>query len=224
MRRPVIAGNWKMYKTQAETRVFFEAFQPARRAFEALRHRRRAALHRACRGGRSRARHCHRHRRAEYSLGEAKAHLPAKFPRRMIVDAGCSVVIIGHSERRQYFGETDESVNRKTKAALAAGLTPIVCVGETLDRARGAICTESVLQAPIRGRLRRVDPCRVLAYSDCIRASVGDRHGAHGHAGNCRGSAPVSSGFASQPNSRPDQAPRFGSSTVEASSPITSRD
>jgi triosephosphate isomerase len=50
---------------------------------------------------------------------------------RMVADTGCRAVIIGHSERRQYFGETDESVNRKLKAALAAGLTPIVCVGET---------------------------------------------------------------------------------------------
>ncbi len=51
----------------------------------------------------------------------------------MILDAGCSFVIIGHSERRQYFGETDAGVNLKTLKALAAGLRPIVCVGETLD-------------------------------------------------------------------------------------------
>ncbi len=50
----------------------------------------------------------------------------------MLVEAGCRAVIIGHSERRQYFGETDESVNQKVKAALAAGLTPILCVGELL--------------------------------------------------------------------------------------------
>ena len=51
----------------------------------------------------------------------------------MILDAGCKWVIIGHSERRQYFGETDESVKQKTVAALAAGLKPIVCIGETLQ-------------------------------------------------------------------------------------------
>ncbi len=51
----------------------------------------------------------------------------------MILDAGCKWVIIGHSERRQYFGETDESVKQKTAAALAAGLKPIVCIGETLE-------------------------------------------------------------------------------------------
>jgi triosephosphate isomerase len=50
----------------------------------------------------------------------------------MLKDAGCSFVIIGHSERRQYFGETNEGVNKKAKAALAAGLLPIVCCGETL--------------------------------------------------------------------------------------------
>ena len=51
----------------------------------------------------------------------------------MLSAAGCKYVIIGHSERRQIFGETDEMVAKKTKAALAAGLTPIVCVGETLE-------------------------------------------------------------------------------------------
>ncbi len=60
---------------------------------------------------------------------------------RMLVEAGCGGVIIAHSERRQFFGETDETANRKVKAALAAGLTPILCVGETLaQREAGEIC------------------------------------------------------------------------------------
>ena len=71
---------------------------------------------------------------------------------RMLADAGCRAVLIGHSERRQYFGETDESVNRKVKAALEAGLTPIVCVGESLAE-REAHLTHSILKRQFEGGL-----------------------------------------------------------------------
>ncbi|MGE5309042.1 MAG: triose-phosphate isomerase [Deltaproteobacteria bacterium] len=70
----------------------------------------------------------------------------------MIKDAGCSYVIIGHSERRQYFCETNETVNKKLKAALAAGLTPIVCVGETLAE-REANKTFAVLEDHVKNGL-----------------------------------------------------------------------
>lgn len=70
----------------------------------------------------------------------------------MIKDAGCTHVIIGHSERRQFYGETDETVNRKTKAALAAGLTAIVCVGEHLAE-REAGNAESVVSGQLSGGL-----------------------------------------------------------------------
>jgi len=71
---------------------------------------------------------------------------------KMLKDAGCSFVIIGHSERRQFFGETNESVNKKLKAALAIGLTPIVCVGEVLKE-REAGKTLDVLKDHIEGAL-----------------------------------------------------------------------
>ena len=132
MRRPVIAGNWKMYKTRGETRAFFEAFKPlvagshhceivVAPPFTAI-----DAAVEATRGGAIAiaAQNMHWEREGAFT-GEISA--------RMLVDAGCRGVIIGHSERRQYYCETDESVNRKTKAALAADLTPIVCVGETLS-------------------------------------------------------------------------------------------
>jgi triosephosphate isomerase len=68
----------------------------------------------------------------------------------MLVEAGCGYAIIGHSERRQYFGETNETVLKKTKAALAAGLTPIVCIGEMLaDREAGN--TEKVIEEQFKG-------------------------------------------------------------------------
>lgn len=70
----------------------------------------------------------------------------------MLKDAGCSYAIIGHSERRQFYGETDESVNKKTKAAIAAGLTAIVCVGEHLSE-REAGNAEPVVKTQLTGSL-----------------------------------------------------------------------
>ena len=71
---------------------------------------------------------------------------------QMLVEAGCRYVIIGHSERRQFFGETDETVAKKTKSALAAGLTPIVCIGEMLEHREGGrteqICRTQFLGGP----------------------------------------------------------------------------
>ena len=151
MRRPVIAGNWKMYKTGAETRAFFEAFRPLVAAskncdiviappFTAL-----AAAVEAARGSAIgiAAQNLHWEREGAFT-GEVSA--------RMLVEAGCSGVIIGHSERRQHFGETDESVNRKTKAALEAGLAPIVCVGETLAEREGNL-TQAVLKRQFEGAM-----------------------------------------------------------------------
>jgi triosephosphate isomerase len=71
---------------------------------------------------------------------------------KMLVAAGCRYVIIGHSERRQFFGESDAGVNRKTRAALQAGLTPVLCVGET-EKERGAGQTFSVLDKQIKNGL-----------------------------------------------------------------------
>jgi triosephosphate isomerase len=85
----------------------------------------------------------------------------------MLVAVGCRWVVIGHSERRQYFGETDESVFKKTVAALDAGLKPIVCLGERLEE-REAGQTESVLAAQFTGGLAGLDPEQfariVIAY------------------------------------------------------------
>lgn len=73
----------------------------------------------------------------------------------MLVDAGCSHVLIGHSERRQYFGETDETVSRKIQSALLAGLSAIVCIGETLEQ-READETFPVIERQITGALRNI--------------------------------------------------------------------
>jgi len=144
IRRRVIVGNWKMYKTQADTRAFFSAFAPlvansshcdivVAPPFTAL-----AAAAQFARGTKIAVSSQDLYWGKEGAFtGEVSAG--------MLVEAGCRYVIIGHSERRQFFGETDETVAKKTKAALAAGLTPIVCVGELLAQ-REAENTEAVLE------------------------------------------------------------------------------
>jgi triosephosphate isomerase len=166
MRRPVIAGNWKMYKTQAETRAYFAAFAPLveRSAhceiviappFTAL-----AAAVEAARGTAIQV-------AAQNLYWEAEGAFTGEISTRMLVEAGCAAVIIAHSERRQYFGETDERANKKVKAALAAGLTPILCVGETLAEREGGK-TEEVLERQIRGGLAALTGAEfsriILAY------------------------------------------------------------
>jgi triosephosphate isomerase (TIM) len=151
MRKPVIAGNWKMYKTQQEAREFLATFKPLVGAathceivvappFTAI-----AACVDAARGS---------------AIGIAgqdmywanEGAFTGEVSPRMLVEAGCRAVIIAHSERRQFFGETDESANHKVKAALAAGLAPILCVGETLAE-REAGNTQRVLEQQFRGSL-----------------------------------------------------------------------
>ncbi len=149
MRRPVIAGNWKMYKTQEEARAYFSTLVPLVEGcvhcdiivappFTAL-----AAAVEAVRG-------------TPISIAAQNLHWGAEgaytgdVSAGMLVDAGCRAVIIAHSERRQFCGETDETANKRVKAALAAGLTPILCVGEILaERESGR--TEQVLERQFNG-------------------------------------------------------------------------
>jgi len=133
MRRPVIAGNWKMFKTRAETRAFFSALKPlvnnvthcdivVAPPFTALA----AAAEAASNSNIGIA--------AQNLHWEKQGAFTGEISAGMILEAGCKYVIVGHSERRQFFGETNETVAKKTKTALAAGLIPIVCVGETLEQ------------------------------------------------------------------------------------------
>jgi triosephosphate isomerase (TIM) len=132
MRRRVIAGNWKMYKTQGEARAFIAALAPlvapanhcdiiVAPPFTAL-----AAAVEAARGTSIAV-------SAQDLHWEKEGAFTGEISARMIAEAGCRYVIIGHSERRQLFGETDASVNKKIQAALGASLIPVVCVGETLQ-------------------------------------------------------------------------------------------
>jgi triosephosphate isomerase len=156
MRKPVIAGNWKMYKTIAEAVDFIERIKPvAAKAehcevvvappFTALRVAAEAA--KGSKVGVA-AQDVHWDKEGAHTGDISVA---------MLADAGCTHVIIGHSERRQDHGETDASVNRKIRAALAAGLVPIVCVGETLAE-REAGKTEEVLRRQFQGGFAGLTP------------------------------------------------------------------
>jgi triosephosphate isomerase len=166
VRRPVIAGNWKMYKTQAETRAFFSAFKPLVAnsthcdiviappytsldvAVQAAKGTKIAIA-------------------AQNVHGKPEGAFTGEICTGMLVEVGCTGVIIGHSERRQYFNETDASVLIKTKAALDAGLTPIVCVGEVLSE-RESNHTEAVLTRQFEGGLGSLTPAEfsriLIAY------------------------------------------------------------
>ena len=87
---------------------------------------------------------------AQNVFWEEKGAFTGEISPSMLLDVGCDWVIIGHSERRQFFGETDETVNKRMKAALSAGLKPIFCVGETLDD-RESEKTNSVIEAQLVG-------------------------------------------------------------------------
>ena len=130
MRRKLIAGNWKMYKTVAEATALVEEINKgvagaAGDALVAPPFTAIAAVVAAAKGSpvAVAAQNMHFEKEGAFT-GEVSAP--------MLVDAGVTHVILGHSERRQYFAETDDGVAKKTKAALAAGLLPISCVGETL--------------------------------------------------------------------------------------------
>ncbi|MDX9867238.1 MAG: triose-phosphate isomerase [Kiritimatiellia bacterium] len=165
MRKKIVAGNWKMNKTASEAAALIEGIRKETEGVSAVEivvcppftDLKDAAA--ACAG-------------SNVMLGAQNVHWEAsgaftgEISASMLKDLGVRYVIIGHSERRQYFGETDETVNRRTRAALTAGLIPIVCVGETLaERDAGQMESVVVRQtkaglADLGGDLGRV----VIAY------------------------------------------------------------
>lgn len=154
MRTPVIAGNWKMFKTIAETREFFSAFVPMVSSvshceivigapFTAL-----AAASAAAAGSKVGV-------SSQDVYWEKEGAFTGEVSIPMLLDAGCTYAIIGHSERRQFFGETDETVNKKTRASIASGLKAIVCVGETLAERDGGKA-EEVVRRQVRNGLAQL--------------------------------------------------------------------
>ena len=148
-RRRVIAGNWKMFKTLAETRAFFSAFTPMVASakhcdiviappFTAV-----ATAVESSKGSNISI--------AGQNVSWSKdGAFTGEISARMLVEAGSKYVIIGHSERRQLFRETDDNVAKKTLIALESGLTPIVCLGET-DEERSAGLEAEVLMRQFTG-------------------------------------------------------------------------
>jgi triosephosphate isomerase len=154
MRKKVIAANWKMYKTPPQAREFVSAFLA-----DVGGHTRDQivicppcvcipAIVDAVKGTNFEvgAQDMHWEKEGAFT-GAVSAH--------MLQAAGCTHVIIGHSERRQYFGETDDTVNLKLRAALVVGLKPIVCVGEVIEE-REAGLTEDVLRRQCSVAFRRI--------------------------------------------------------------------
>src|SRR5512134_1230701 len=148
MRTPFIAANWKMYKTVHEAVVFVKEFRSMVKDIddvEIVVAPPFTAVHAVAEAARNStvgvaAQHLHWERQGAFT-GEVSAD--------MVREAGAEYVIIGHSERRRLFGDTDELVNRRLVAALGAKLTAIVCIGETLEEREGNL-TLSVLDRQIK--------------------------------------------------------------------------
>ena len=163
MRTPIIAGNWKMNNTASEGAALVNALKPLVKnadcevvvcvpAIDI------PAVAEAIKG-------------SNIALGAQNVHFAEKgaytgeISANMLKEYGVKYVIIGHSERRQYFGETDETVNKRTLAALAAGLTPIVCIGEVLEERENGL-TEKVLDKQIEEGMKGINDISkiVIAY------------------------------------------------------------
>jgi triosephosphate isomerase len=148
MRKPFIAGNWKMFKTVHQTIVHVKELRSVVKGVEGVDivvAPPATALHAAFEAARNSnvaiaGQNCHWEREGAFT-GEVSA--------AMVREAGAEYVILGHSERRTLFAETDDTVNRRVHAALAATLIPIVCIGETLDQ-RDANQTLAVLDLQLQ--------------------------------------------------------------------------
>jgi len=144
MRKKLMAANWKMFKTPDQTRDFFRDFLPLVAGHE----RDEIAV---CPPFVDLTAAVEAAKGSNVAIGgqnvywEKEGAYTGEISCSMLVAMGCTHVIIGHSERRQYFGETDDTVNLKLKSALEAGLTPVVCVGEVLEE-REAGLTDDVLR------------------------------------------------------------------------------
>jgi len=164
-RTPYLAANWKMHKTVAEAAQFVDALLPKIAAtphdvvicppftaLSAVVERRYGTAVKVA---------------AQNMHEEGSGAFTGEISAPMLVELDVEAVVLGHSERRQYFDETDEALARKVPAALAAGLEPILCVGES-EEARDGGQTEAVLERQLRADLAEVEPARigdvVIAY------------------------------------------------------------
>jgi len=178
-RKPMIAGNWKMYKTSGEGAILIQNVEPlvsdvwdrveivvcppftALKAASTVIELDRLTLGLA----------------AQNVHWEAEGAFTGEIAPRMLKELRCDYCIVGHSERRQMFGETDETVNKKVKALFAVGIVPIVCCGETLET-RDAGETETYVRGQIRAALEGLsaeDAARIVIAYEPIWA-IGTGH------------------------------------------------
>lgn len=176
MRTPILAGNWKMHKTQSEARELVSALLAGLidgqerevvicPPFTAL-----AAVAGLAADGRLQL-------GAQNVSAEAQGAYTGEISATMLRDAGCRYVIVGHSERRALYGEHDAWINRKARAVLAAGMRPIVCVGETKPQ-RDAGDAYGIVTAQVRAGLAGIDAATiaevVIAYEPVWAIGTGD--------------------------------------------------
>lgn len=205
MRTPLVAGNWKMNKTVAEARDLVDLLRaplgavadvekvlcPPYISLMAV-----AAMLEGTDIGLG-AQNLHWEEKGAFT-GEVAPNMVKEF---------CKYVIIGHSERRAYFGETDETVNRRVVAALKFGLTPIVCVGETLDQYESGLTAE-VVRRQIKAGLAGIDSANaakiVVAYEPVWAIGTG------------KASSGENANFVHQKVARPALSELFGADGAEA--------
>ncbi len=173
-RKPIIAGNWKMNLLRSQAKDLFEGIKGFVKdysakelptvviapVFTSLSVVETVGCDCGCGGNKISiaGQNCHWENSGAYT-GEVSVE--------MLKDAGCSYVIIGHSERRQYFSETDEMINKKAKAILAGGLIPIICCGETLEQRESGVTDEHIasqIRAALAGISNEDVAKSVIAY------------------------------------------------------------
>lgn len=174
MRKIVIAGNWKMFKTQAESQEFLLGFLPSlvetppeREVVLCVPFTDLSIMSKNMHGTRVQL-------GAQNVHWEASGAYTGEISAPMLLEVGVRYVVIGHSERRQFFGETDETVNLRLKAAQSFGLTPILCVGESKQQ-RDAGETESLISMQLQKDLVDIDQHNlVIAYEPIWAIGTGD--------------------------------------------------
>ncbi|NJL82845.1 MAG: triose-phosphate isomerase [Chloroflexaceae bacterium] len=179
MRRTIIAGNWKMHKTQAEASEFWQDFKSA---IAETAESREVVLCVPCTSLGVMSKNLHG---SAVKLGAQNLHweesgaYTGEISGPMLVEYGISYVIVGHSERRQFFGETDQTVNFRLRAAQRYGFTPILCVGESkAQRDEGE--TETLIISQLRKGLKGVDLADlVIAYEPIWAIGTGYTCEAH---------------------------------------------
>lgn len=161
MRKPVIVANWKMHMTNSEAKTYCDSFLRVMKEsnveivlcppFTAL-----SAVY-------DKIKNTNVQLGAQDMFWEESGAFTSQISPLMLISVGCEYVIVGHSERRQQFGETDDTVNKKAREALQHNLIPIICVGETLEqREKGE--THKVIESQVKNALKGVKGEFIIAY------------------------------------------------------------